>query len=330
MERDTRRLVIAVDAMGGDHGPAVVVPGAVDAVRESDDLAVALYGDPETINAALVGLEADDLPVAIVPCRETIAMDESPAAAIRNKQDSPVVRAMQDHREGRVHAVVSAGSTGAMAAGGLLLLGRLPGVERPAIGTVIPTLDDPFLLLDAGANVQATPQHLLVFARMGDLYARLVLDVPQPRVGLLNIGEEASKGSELTVAAHALLAQRDDLRFTGNIEGRDLLFGRADVVVTDGFTGNVVLKLIEGFGAFLQKAAAGAGGGGGLRELLGRMDYAAYGGALMLGVRGNPVIAHGASSRRAITNAVRAAGRLARLDVPGRLAALLADGETGE
>ena len=324
MERGDR-LVVAVDAMGGDHGPAVVVPGAVDAARDPDGPAVALYGDPEAIGRVLAELDAADLPVAVVPCSQQIGMGEHPAAAIKNRPDAPVVRAFQDHRAGDVHAVVSAGSTGAMAAGGLLLLGRLPGVERPAIGTVIPTLDRPFLLLDAGANVQATPEQLLAFARMGEVFARLVLEVAAPRVALLNIGEEPTKGTDLTVRAHALLAE-SGLPFAGNIEGRDLLLGRADVVVTDGFTGNVVLKTLEGLVLFLQ-AAARAGGGdtasGSLAGLMDRMDYTAYGGALLLGVRGNPVIAHGSSNRRAIANAVRTAARLARRDVPRHLAEAL-------
>ena len=320
--------VVAVDAMGGDIGPSAIVPGAFDALREGG-FRLALYGDRESISSEIDGL--DDPPDAyeIVHCSQVIEMAESPAQALRGKSDSPVARAMADHKAGAVQAVFSAGSTGAMVAGSLMLLGRIEGVDRPAIATVIPTYEGRFLMLDAGANVQCTPQHLHIFAVMGDVYARELLDVETPRVGLLNIGEEASKGSELTVAAHALLAA-SDLEFAGNIEGRQLLFGAADVIVTDGFTGNMVLKLVEGFGAFLYRAyrdsvpadAAGAGSSG-LGGLLSRLDYASTGGALLLGVRGSVIIGHGASSPRAVTNALLIASRLASADMPERLRARL-------
>ncbi len=326
-----KTITVAVDAMGGDFGPSVTVPGVVDALRGLDGVAAALYGDETAVTEALAAAAPGDLPVSVVPCTEDIAMGESPASAIRSRTDSPIVRAMRDHRSGDVDAVVSAGSTGAMVAGSLMLLGRLDGVDRPAIATVIPSLAGPFLLLDAGANVQCTPEHLLCFARMGHHYCRALLDVDEPRVGLLNIGEEPSKGTELCVASHGLMSEVDDFRFLGNVESRNLLLGgAADVVVTDGFTGNMVLKLIEGFGSFLQKAAGAAssgaaasgsegGSGGGLRALLEKMDYAAYGGALLLGVKGTSIIAHGASSSRAVTNAVRTAARMAAKDMPAHL-----------
>ncbi|HPF35020.1 MAG TPA: phosphate acyltransferase PlsX [Candidatus Krumholzibacteria bacterium] len=321
-------IVVAVDAMGGDHGPAVVVPGVLDALADRTDLQVRLYGLPDPVAAAL-GDAAGDPRVTIVPCLEDIEMGEAPAAAIRNRPDSPIVRAMRDHRAGEVQAVVSAGSTGAMVAGSLMLLGRLDGVDRPAIATVVPTLEGHFLLLDAGANVQCCPEHLHCFARMGRLFGAELLQLEAPRVGLLNIGEEPSKGTELCVAAHQLMSADPDLGFVGNVESRNLLLGAADVVVTDGFTGNMVLKLIEGFGGFLQRAArklaaGGAAGGGGLRDLLGHMDYEEYGGAMLLGVRGTPIIAHGTSSSRAIANAVRVGARLAARGVPDRLAAAVA------
>ena len=206
--------IVAVDAMGGDHGPSVVVPGAVEALRGETGFQLALYGDGDAVESALREAGAADLPVEVIHCSQNIEMGESPAAAIRAKPDSPIARAMKDHREGRVHAVVSAGSTGAMVAASLLMLGRLPGVDRPAIGTVIPTYDSRFLLLDAGANVQCTPQHLLAFAAMGSVYSHEIFDIAKPRVGLLNIGEEPGKGSELTVAANSLL-QDSGLNFIG-------------------------------------------------------------------------------------------------------------------
>ena len=278
------------------------------------------------MESALREAGAADLPVEVIHCSQNIEMGESPAAAIRAKPDSPIARAMKDHREGRVHAVVSAGSTGAMVAASLLMLGRLPGVDRPAIGTVIPTYDSRFLLLDAGANVQCTPQHLLAFAAMGSVYSHEIFDIAKPRVGLLNIGEEPGKGSELTVAANSLL-QDSGLNFIGNIEGRSLLFDAADIVVTDGFTGNIVLKMIEGFGGFLQQAASRtvAGGGNRLQDLLTRMDYASTGGALLLGVAGSIIISHGSSSSRAMANAVRVARRLVDCAMPDKIAAALAE-----
>ena len=316
--------VVAVDAMGGDVGPSAIVPGALDALREGG-FRLALYGVRDAIEQEIAGLADVPSDYEIVHCSQVIEMDESPAQAVRAKPDSPVARAMRDHKDGRVQAVFSAGSTGAMVAGSLMLLGRLEGVDRPAIATVIPTYDSRFLMLDAGSNVQCSPQHLLTFAVMGDVYARELLAVATPRVGLLNIGEEASKGNELTIAAHALLAA-SDLNFVGNVEGRQLLFGASDVVVTDGFTGNMVLKLVEGFGAFLYKAyrestrdAAEGAQATGLGGLLNRMDYTSTGGALLLGVHGSVIIGHGASSARAVTNALLIAARLAAHDMPARL-----------
>ena len=322
------RPVVAVDAMGGDFGSSAVVPGAVEALRDGG-FRLALYGDEAVVAEQLSTLDVDGLDYEIVPCTQIIDMGESPAQAIRAKPDSPVVRALRDHKEGRVQAVFSAGSTGAMTAGGLMLLGRLPGVDRPAIATVIPTYEGRFLLLDAGANTQCTPEHLRTFALMGDVYAREILGVERPRVGLLNIGGEPGKGNELTVAAHALLAGTD-LNFVGNVEGRGLLFGESDVVVTDGFTGNMTLKLIEGFGLFLLKAykdsAAGADQASqGLGALLARMDYAATGGALMLGVQGSVIIGHGSSTARAVTSALKVAARLASRAVPSLLNRRLQD-----
>ncbi len=242
--------LIAVDAMGGDFGPEVVIPGVVEAVRADGRCRVALYGDATRIEAAIAEADAGDLPLSVVPCTQDIGMDESPAAAIRGKPDSPIARAMRDHREGEVAAVISAGSTGAMVAASLLLLGRLPTADRPAIATFIPTLQGEALLVDAGANVQCTPDLLLSFARMGEVYCRLLQNRTRPRVGLLNIGAEPGKGSDLTIATHALLAGAP-LDFVGNVESNELLLGRCDVLVTDGFTGNVVLKQVEGIAQFL-------------------------------------------------------------------------------
>jgi len=330
--RAQRRPIIAVDAMGGDFGPGVVVPGAVDAVREEGGFTLALYGDEAAIRAALAGLDVADLPITVTACGQAIAMGEPPAAAIRNKPDSSIVRGITDHKAGAVDGFVSAGSTGAIVAASLIILGRLAAVDRPAIASRIPTVTGDCLLLDIGANVQCTPQHLLTFAQMGDVYAREMLGLAAPRVALLNNGEEESKGTEATVAAHRLL-RASGLNFVGNIEGRGLMQGDADVVVTDGFTGNIALKLIEGMAPFLQKVAElrvapeeRAVVLPALRILQARLDYADYGGALLLGIAGVSVIAHGASSRRAVSNAVLAGARLAGRDIPARLLARLGAG----
>ena len=319
--------------MGGDFGPPVVVPGAVAALREAKDFSLALYGEADAIGAQLAALDAADLDVAVHPCRETIDMAESPAAAIRAKPDSSIVRGLTDHKAGRVDAFFSAGSTGAVVAASLIVVGRLPSVDRPAIASVIPTIDGSLLLLDVGANVQCTPQLLLTFARMGDVYAREMLGHDRPRIGLLNIGEEESKGSELTIAAHRLL-RASRLNFVGNVEARRLLQGVADVVVTDGFTGNMALKLIEGFAPFLQGLAERGAGAEeravllpALRILQRRLDYAEYGGAMLLGIDGVSVIGHGASSRRAVRSAVLVAAGLARRDIPAKLQARLHAGD---
>jgi len=322
-----KRPRVAVDAMGGDFGPAVVVPGAIAALRGGVACDVAFYGDADAIRQQLREAAAEDLPVEIVGCSQDIAMGEAPAAAVRNRPDSPIVKAMRDQREGRVQAVVSAGSTGAMVAASLIILGRVPGVDRPAIATFIPTVAGETLLVDGGANVAATPELLVSFARMGTVHFRVRIGTEAPRVGLLNIGEEPGKGSELTVAAHALLRDAG-LNFAGNVEGNDLLLGGCDVLVTDGFTGNIVLKLAEGFSQFLQ-ALAGSGqlSGDELAALrvLGavlhrRYSYEVYGGAPLLGVAGVAMICHGRSTERAFEQAIRAAAQEARADLPGQLA----------
>jgi len=323
--------VVGVDAMGGDHGPQVVVPGAVAALEQQRDFELALYGDEAAIRQELERLGATGEAIRVVPCHQDIAMGEAPAAAIRSRPDSPIARGMHDQKSGALQAFVSAGSTGAMVAASLLILGRIPSVDRPAIGTLIPTVADHFLLLDAGANVQCTPEHLLRFAEMGDLYCREMMGLARPRVGLLNIGEEAKKGNELTVAAHRLM-QEGSFHFIGNVEGNRLLLQEADVVVTDGFTGNMALKLIEGFGRYLQEVArdphlSEEERGAllpGLRILQKRLDYEAYGGALLLGIAGISIISHGRSSSRAIANAVLVARRQARLDIPRKLQEALA------
>jgi len=313
---------VAVDAMGGDRGPEEIVAGAVDA--RSDEVTPILFGSP--------GLDPHGL--ELVETDGVIEMHDKPAEAVRAKPDSSLVAAVRAVAEGRADAVVSAGNTGAMLAAGLLELRRLPGVMRPAIAVPIPARDGPSVLLDAGANADARPEHLVQFAAMGAVFAEEILGIENPEVRLLSIGEEPQKGNQLTLEAHELLAAAD-LNFAGNTEGRDILAGAADVVVTDGFTGNVTLKLLEGAITTLLEAlrreieATPRGKLGGLlirpaaRRLRPRLDPDTYGGAYLLGLRGLAVIAHGNSSRTAIANAVRLAARGAEHDVVGRLAARL-------
>jgi phosphate acyltransferase len=313
---------VAVDAMGGDRGPDEVVQGALEAAR--DGIATVVFG-PATLDTR--GLEH-------VVAEQVVAMDEKPAEAVRSKPDSSLVASCRAIAAGTADAVVSAGNTGAMLAAGLLEMRRLPGVARPAIAVPIPARDGPSVLLDCGANADARPEHLLQFAHMGSIFAEEILDIVRPQVRLLSIGEEAEKGNQLTLDAHALLAD-SELDFRGNTEGRDLLAKAADVVVTDGFTGNVALKTMEGTirtvieGLRAEIASSSRGRLGGLlirpaaRGLRRRLDPETYGGAYLLGLRGPAVIAHGNSSGTAIANAIRLAARGVEHDVTGRLAARL-------
>jgi glycerol-3-phosphate acyltransferase PlsX len=316
---------VAVDALGGDHAPDEVVAGA--ALAAGGGVTPVLYGPP---GLATAGLE-------LVETESAIAMDEHAVEAVRTKPDSSLVRAVRAVAEGQADAVVSAGSTGAMLAAALLHLKRLPGVHRPGIAVVIPSRRGPTVLIDAGANADARPEHLLQFAHMGALFAQELLGVSEPEVGLLSIGEEAEKGSQLALAAHELL-RASGLRFQGNTEGRWLLEGAVDVVVADGFTGNVALKTLEGtirtlLGLLreeLESSPRGRLGGLLIRpaaaRLRARLDPDSYGGAYLLGLRGLVVIAHGSSSRVAIANAIRLAARGVEQRLVERLGERLAEG----
>jgi len=313
---------IAVDAMGSDRDPGEIVAGALQA--RADGIEPILFGD---VSVDPHGLEFHET-------TSVIEMDDSPAEAVRAKPESSLVQAVRAVAEGRADAVVSAANTGAMLAAGLFELRRIPGVLRPAIAVPIPGRRGPSVLLDCGANADARPEHLVQFAAMGCVFAEEILEVRNPEIRLLSIGEEPEKGNQLTLEAHELLAA-SDLNFKGNTEGRDILAGSSDVVVTDGFTGNVTLKLLEGtiltlFDALRAEiAATTAGKLGGLlirpaaRRLRHRLDPETFGGAYLLGLRGLVVIAHGNSSRTAIANAIRLAARGVEHDVVGRLGARL-------
>ncbi len=320
---------VAVDAMGGDRGASAVIEGALAA--RADGIEPVIFGSSDL----------DPRGLALVPTTQVVGMDEKPADAFRTKADSSLVRAVKAVADGEADAVVSAGSTGAMLAAGLVLLRRVPGVRRPAIAVPIPARRGPSVLIDAGANADCRAEHLVQFATMGAVFAEEMLGVTRPSVRLLSIGEEPEKGNRLTLEAHALLAA-SDLDFRGNAEGRDVLEGAADVLVADGFTGNVTLKAVEGTIRTLldsmreEITASTAGTLGGVlirpaaRRLRKRLDPDTYGGAYLLGLRGLVVIAHGNSSSTAIANAIRLAARGVDHDVVGRLAARLSQAQRAE
>lgn len=310
---------IALDAMGGDYAPGEIIKGAVKAAQAYPRMEIILVGQSARINPLLSNIPAN---MSLLEASEVIGMDEHPAQAVRKKKDSSIVVATRLVKEKKADAVVSAGSTGAQMASALLGLGRVKGVERPGIATVLPTLAGGKLVLDVGANPDAKPEHLLQYAQMGSIYAHHIMGIENPRIALLNIGTEESKGNELTQHAYPLL-QASSLNFSGNIEGRDVPYGRADVVVCDGFVGNVVLKTAEGLAGALfelikdkitstpvRKLGALAVKPG-LKEIARMMDYAEYGGSPLLGVNGISIVCHGSSKEKAIFNAIRVAGECA-------------------
>ncbi len=297
--------------MGTDQAPACEIAGALDSLADRDDFSLILVGDASAIQEELgrhEGFPEDRIEIIHAP--ERIHPGEPPASAVRRRPDSSIVRGVKLQKAGEADAFISAGSTGAVMAASLILLRPLPGVARPAIGTLLPTAASPTLMLDAGANVDSKPRHLLQFARLGTIYAQDLMGIERPRVGLLNIGEEPEKGDELAVAAYELLAG-SDLHFVGNVEGRDIIQGACDVLVCDGFVGNVLLKFYESVAEFiiglLDQEMDRLGEGVDLREVFRVLDYAEYGGAPLLGVNGVTVICHGSSPPRAIRNAIRVA-----------------------
>src|ERR687888_2291429 len=310
-------MKIAVDAMGGDYGPAVVVEGAVAAAREFG-AELLLVGDKAAIEREVTRLHAESFPLAIRHASQVVSMAESPSQALRRKRDSSLRVAAQFVRDGDAAAFISAGNTGAAMAIAMFVIGVLPGVDRPAIAAVLPNLKRFTVLLDVGANVDPKPWHLLQFAVMGHVYSRDILGYDNPQVGLLSVGEEEGKGNELTKETYEQL-KASSLNFLGNVEGRDIYNGHCDVVVTDGFTGNVALKISESLaemvGAMIKEelyrdvrsrigAALAMPAFSRFRK---RVDYTEMGGAPLLGIDGAGIICHGASPVKAIKNAVRVA-----------------------
>ena len=314
-------MKIALDAVGGDHGPAPCIEGAVQAVKELD-VEIILVGDETTLKQECARLACHDSRVSVRHASQVVEMHESPAAVARKKRDSSIWIGTELVKNGQADAIVSPGNTGASMVASFFLLGLAKGVERPAIATSLPTLSGEAIMLDVGANVDCTATHLEQFALMGNEYAKHLLGKPNPRIGLLSIGEEDTKGNEVTKEAFKLL-KGSSMNFVGNVEGRDVYSGIADIVVCDGFIGNVALKISEGVAAMIKRLLIKEISGhflgrlaypfisGPLQNLKRKIDYAEFGGAPLLGVNGITMICHGRSSAKAIKNAIRRAKGMA-------------------
>ncbi|KJF25997.1 phosphate acyltransferase [Clostridium aceticum] len=310
-------MKLVVDAMGGDHGPAVTVLGAIEAVKEHP-IDIILTGDKDQIEKELKKYQYPKNQIEILHCSEEITNEDKPVASIRKKKDSSMVVGLNLVKEKKADAIISAGNTGALLAGGLFILGRIKGIDRPALATTYPTVKGASILIDSGANTDCKPRNFLEFGVMGEVYASKVLNIQNPKVCTVNIGIEETKGNDATKEAYKL-CQKANFNFGGNVEARDIPSGYADVIICDGFTGNIILKLTEGiagtiFGLLkkeftkntLRKLAAGFLKSG-LRDFKKRFDYTEYGGAPFLGVEGNLIKAHGSSNAKAIKNAIRQA-----------------------
>jgi glycerol-3-phosphate acyltransferase PlsX len=316
-------MQIALDAMGGDFAPGPIVQGALQAVAADPELRVVLVGDQVQVEPLLARAGGKPERIDLFHCTQVITMEETPVLALRKKPDNSISRCWQLLAEHKVEAIVSAGNTGAMVAGGMRLRRFLKNVRRPGIAAVMPTLRGPCVLLDVGANVNPKPTHLFQYGVMGSIFARHILQRDKPSIGLMNIGSEEQKGHDLAKETHALF-NSSSLReqFIGNIEGRDINRGACDVIVTDGFVGNVVLKVCEGVFDFAAKMVAKevvgaleaekARAGQALQALVDRYDYSAQGGAPLLGIDGICIICHGSSGERAIKNALQVAAKYAR------------------
>jgi len=328
-------LRIALDAMGGELGPEEMVAGAIQAVEESD-LNVALIGDENILNRVLQKQSPASSRLYVIHASQTVSMGESPFEAIRKKKDSSIVKAFDQVKNGEADAVVSAGNSGATMASAIRSLGRLEKISRPGIASIFPTLKKPLVMMDVGANVDCRPQHLFQFGVMGSAFSDNLFQIKRPSIGLLSIGEEGGKGNVLVKSAHELF-RKSSLNFIGNVEGRDIFQGNVDVIVCDGFVGNVCLKVSEGLaeaiismlrtemskslmakmGYLLAKKAFGNFGK--------RVDYAEYGGAPLLGVNGTGIVCHGRSNAKAIKNAIKVAAEMIRSKVNEHIIQLLSE-----
>ncbi|MBI3412184.1 MAG: phosphate acyltransferase PlsX [Planctomycetes bacterium] len=321
---------LALDAMGGDHAPGPIVAGAVKAVQCDPELRVVLVGDQSQVEPLLAGMPDVRDRLEIFHSSQVITMEETPVVALRKKPDNSISRCWQLLAEGKVEAIVSAGNTGAMVAGGLRLRLFLKNVRRPGIAAIMPTLKGPCVLLDVGANISPKPEHLYQYGVMGSIFAKHILQKPQPTIGLMNVGAEEAKGHDLAKETHTLFkASSLGDQFIGNVEGRDINKGVCDVIVTDGYTGNIVLKVCEGVFDFVMKMAGkellGALqnekhlGQQALQNLVKRYDYHEHGGAPLLGIDGICIICHGSSGERAIENALGIAAKYARASLNDRI-----------
>lgn len=323
--------------MGGELGPDEMVAGAIQAVEESD-LNVVLIGDENILNRELQKRSFSSSRLHVVHASQTVSMDEPPIEAIRKKKDSSIVRAFSCVKNGEADAVVSAGNSGATMASAIRSLGRLENISRPGIASIFPTLKKPLVMMDVGANVDCRPQHLFQFGVMGSAFSDNLFQIKRPSIGLLSIGEEGGKGNVLVKSAHELF-RKSSLNFIGNVEGRDMFQGDVDVIVCDGFVGNVCLKVSEGLaeaiismlriemskslmakmGYLLAKKAFG--------NFAQKVDYAEYGGALLLGVNGTGIVCHGRSNAKAIKNAIKVAAEMIRSKVNGHILQLLSESD---
>ncbi|MBE5812923.1 MAG: phosphate acyltransferase PlsX [Clostridiales bacterium] len=316
-------MKIVIDAMGGDNAPDEIIKGVVE-VADEVDAELILVGIEKVIKEKLEEYD-EKKNITIKNATEVITMEEVPTKAIKSKKDSSMVVGLNMIKEKEADIFISAGSTGALLTGALLNVGRIKGISRPALATVLPSQEDKFLLLDMGANANCKPEYLAQFAKMGAIYMEKTMGVKNPKVGLVNVGTEEEKGSDLAKSAHKLLKE-SDLNFVGNIEGRDLMMGTVDVAVCDGFTGNVILKTLEGFGLAIFKILGEEIGKSlknkvgalmmkpSLRALKHKMDYSEYGGALLLGIDGGVIKCHGSSKAKAVTNAIKQAYEFTKND----------------
>ncbi|MGN7407572.1 MULTISPECIES: phosphate acyltransferase PlsX [unclassified Sporosarcina] len=329
-------MKIAVDAMGGDHAPKEIIAGALQSLQEYNDIHIQLFGDEEKMKPYLTAHDR----LTVHHCSEVITSEDEPVRAVRRKKDASMVRMAKAVNDGEADACVSAGNTGALMAAGLFIVGRIDGIERPALAPTLPTIGgEGFVLLDVGANADAKPSQLVQYAIMGSIYAEKVRGIQNPRVGLLNIGTEAGKGNDLTKATYDEL-MKAPLNFIGNIEARDLLTGTTDVAVTDGFTGNMVLKTIEGtasglfsmikdvFASSIKTKISAALVKDDLRGLKKQMDYTEYGGAGLFGLNAPVIKAHGSSNANAVKNAIRQARIMAEHHVSETIRETIKEEET--
>ncbi len=330
-EGEMSKPILAVDAMGGDFGPCVVVPGAVRAAGEIN-VKLLLVGDTPQVEAELAKLSLGRTDFEIVHAPEVVHMHEKPSDILRRKKDSSIQVACRLVKNGEAHGVISAGHSGATAACGIFIIGRIPGVERPALAAFLPTEKNPLVVIDAGANVDCRPYHLFQFGLMGEAFAHDIFGYPTPRVALVSIGEEEGKGNSQVKEAYELFKMAQNVNFIGNAEGRDIFSGNMDVVVCDGFVGNIIVKMSEGIafslqrmlkremlsgfitkvGALLAKSA--------FKRFRNMVDYAEYGGAPLLGLQGICIVCHGKSNARAITNAVKMGATFVEKGTNARLA----------